>query len=134
MNLQPKYLQYFAPPIELHELWRYQELNLNPRSANPAFYQIKLYPLYPKKDSNLYEISSVFFKNTLSTYSSTRIFNKAKVTWTLIITVMSSTLYQLSYSLICGWRICTSVFWSWVKNVTITLTRISWTKWDSNPW
>ena len=61
-------------------------------------------------------------------------FYKAKVTWTLMITVMSSTLYQLSYSLIRGWRICTIVLWSWVKYVSTTLIRQFWTKWDSNPW
>jgi hypothetical protein len=39
------------------------------------------------------------------------------VTWTLMITVMSSTLYQLSYSLLRGWWICTIVPWAWVKYV-----------------
>ena len=37
---------------------------------------VKPYPLfflYPRNDLNVYEFSSVNFKNTLSTYSSTRI-------------------------------------------------------------
>ena len=69
---------------------------------------------YPRNDLNVHDITSAKLKFALSTNSSTRIFNiniaklhvlyntilltKARVIRTLISTVMSSLLYQLSYS------------------------------------
>lgn len=52
--------------------------------------------MYLRSDLNTHEYNSEKLKFSLSTDSSTQI--RAKVTWTLIITVMSSTLYLLSYS------------------------------------
>lgn len=51
---------------------------------------------YLKSDSNTHEIYSEKLKFSLSSDSSTQV--RAKVTRTLIITVMSSTLYLLSYN------------------------------------
>ena len=51
--------------------------------------------------------------------------HKARMTRTLIWAIMSSLLYLLSYSLkVCGQRICTSIYWSWARYVTITLIRV----------
>lgn len=65
--------------------------------------------IYPKNDLNVYDVISINLKFILSTNSSTRILiilynvlwivHKARVTWTLIWAIMSSLLYQLSYSL-----------------------------------
>lgn len=56
---------------------------------------------------------------------------KARMIWTLIWAIMSSLLYQLSYSLLikiinylCGQRICTFIYRSWACYVTITSIRI----------
>jgi hypothetical protein len=63
-------------------------------------------------------LAPVNFKFTLSTYFSTRI--KAKAIRTPIKTIMSSLLYQLSYGLVCGRKICTFKYRTWAWYVTIT--------------
>jgi hypothetical protein len=64
---------------------------------------IKLISFYPKNDLNVYDVISINLNFILSTSSSTRIFFllyfKARMIWTLIWAIMSSLLYQLSYSL-----------------------------------
>ena len=62
------------------------------------------YTPYPKKDSNLYGHKPTLLKSVVSSIPPLGFFFvynyiKVKVTWTLIITVMSGTLYQLSYNL-----------------------------------
>ena len=56
---------------------------------------------YPRNDLNVYDNKSAKLKFALSTNSSTWIKqkNKARMNWTLIWAIMSSLLYQLSYSL-----------------------------------